>query len=73
MDKRSYLRREALGTLIYPVFFLLVLVAVIQLGLTRTEISREVLVDVLIVSTLASLGALAFSALIVFRRRGRSK
>lgn len=69
MDKGAYLRREALGALIYPVFFLLALVAVINLGLTQAEVSREVLVDVLLVSTLASLGALGLSALIVLGSR----
>jgi len=73
MDKKAYLRREALGALIYPAFFLIVLVAVINLGLTHEEVSREVLVDVLVVSTLASLGALSLSAFLVLRSRRRKK
>lgn len=71
MDRGSYLKREALGALVYPIFFLLVLAAVINLGLTRAEVSREVLVDVLVVSTLASLGALGLSAFLVLYSRSR--
>lgn len=68
MDRKSYLKREAVGALVYPLFFLATLVAVINLGLTQAEVSREVLVDILVVSTVASLGALALSALLIFRK-----